>query len=1103
MAAWQRYLPAGLFVFIALGFVPAEEPKKDKPAPPDPLPDVFKMFPKIVVLSQEKYKELLADAERFRKTPEAGKLLGPNHCRLTGKLEAGHAHLTVTFTLVPRQAGLIPLGCGKKVHVISGTLDGKPAPLRSENDGLFVLLDGSAEEPPRLVLELAVPIQPKGSGRFFELDLPRHASNRLELELPPGLKEVRVGDQALTTTTLPALVGNRIEGTLGQIERLVVSWREPQVVAGPLLLTAEGVIEASVDEKQQLSTTATLTLNVKSGQTSSWRVLVPPGAELKVAPEWEDRIRAIDTTDQPFASLRTIQLKEPTSESLTLTVRVPPRGPLPRGGTRAPVGPFAVQGAVRQTGTLLVKSNARDVQIQRTLAAETTPRPLTPDEQKLAPAVFGYKYERVPLPEKVTRATGPGSYTLLDLEAESVSGTIETQTSHVVRLPRLGDPRLWKVATTLKARLVQPGVEWLAVQLPPQSKVLDLPKITAPVLEVKEDAGVLRLRLKRDEWKEFTTTFNVQYEEPAGSEGTALFALPQPQETTRSGDFAVEVWVPDDVELIVPEKPNPTLTLVSHTPQNQVWKPDPTEDRLQEQIALAWRRYRPEVRVDSTVELTLTPRDARVQHELRVRQGRAAQGQVPLLVPRGMTRPTVVRGGKLTADAERLLVQLDPTTEAESLVVLTYSSPIPDPAQPAGGRNAFTVPLVQAESATAGKVIVHVYSDPGRTPLAESPGWDEPPLREVPGAARLPVLTVATTKLDAPLSLRFAEVQGQLPAVVARRALIRVEVKEGQGQFVRASYYIQQVTGRSLDVELPVRVAELSEYAFTLDGVRIDPDILDEKTSERNTEAGKIARLRLPAEALTRPLLLDVQYRLFSANASPYATVLQPPTLSGDPGRLLVRWSVTLPGGWVALGPEEGPGTRRTWTRRGVLFVSRPAESQADLEAWLTGGDAGAQDAAFANPALVCWRTGVQKDLTIYHLSQQVWLLVCSLVILALGLGFVFWWRRVVREERSPYGLLVGVVVAVLVPVLASLWFPTTVQAVALGAEPGAAVLLLVVVLQAVAHERERRRRLFLPSFSRKQPVSAVVRPTTPAQQPRTEPSTVDAAPVASGSQGT
>ncbi len=1161
---WHRGISAGLLLLLCIPLTApgqaGEEPKKGKAPEKGPgevlyvveqLADVLKMVPRAVLLPPDKYQDLLAEVARLQKQVEAEKAMRPNYCTISGKLEPGRLQLTLRFVIVPERAGSVWLACGKKVPITKATLDGNPAPIRSEADGLHVAIDGPGKTERVVVLEATVPIQPKGALRLVELELPRAAVTKIaDLELPPGLKDLRIGEN-VHADALPVRNNRLTDYPLGAPDRLQMTWREPQFVAGPMVATAEGAIEVVVDERQQTTTTATLTLQMQSGRTSSWRLLLPPGAEVKVPEEVEPRLAGIDRNDQPFARLTTIRFKESTSDPLTVTVSVP-RGTIPRG-QRLAVGPFVVLGAARQTGSILVRSSARDLQLQASPAIETTPRALSAEEQNLAPYVRAFKYDRVPQPEKPKTATGPGSYSLLDLEAESVLGVIETRMTHTVRLPRerprttgeepeAMEPRCWEVTTVLRGRLIQPGVEILEVQLPAGSQRVErmTSVIRPPLVDVKLDAerNVLQLWLERDGWKEFSYTFTVRYavtaELPEGEAvARATLPLPQPRKTERGQsvpatsreEFLVQVIVPDDLELIQPEKPNPTLEVVQVSPQEQTWRPDPTADRLGEEVTLAWRPYQPEVQATATVDLTLTPHEVRVwRHEIRLRLPRLAQRVLNLHLPQGLKQARLVQGGMLLpanatdpiAGTERTMrVQLDGNPgvagsgEREAVLVLDYSVPLP--VGPVG-QGGFAVPLVVAEATTRLQTIVRIWSEPGMTPIPLGKNWIEQPLEEVAGVRRLPGLVLRAEGVGVPLSLRYAESQGRLPAVVARRALIRVLVQEGQGHYYQVGYLLQQTTARTLDVEMPAAVASLPGLRFTLDGNQIDHEIVDDQ-GDLN-ESGRIARLRMPTETRTKPAMLEVVYQWHPRGAtSPLATLLQPPLLrcesagsAGGPAPaappILARWAISLPSGWVTFGPEEGPGTRRTWSRRGALLVPRPDESLADLEAWLAGADVPARepDPALASPTLVCWRTGVTA-LTVYHAPQQIWLLLCSLTVLAVGLGFVFWWRRVLRDQGSPSGLLIALVVLALGPTVASLWYPTLLSAILLGCEPGLVVLVIVVVLQWWVHERERRQVLFPTSFTRNRQPSTVNRPEVPRTGPRpqTEPSTVDV-PPASGS---
>lgn len=1116
MSAWRRGLAAGLFLFVCAAQLRPEqpdEPKKPMPKGPgdvvivtDPLADVLKMLPKHVLLSPEKYKELLAELDRLRKQAETDKPTPPGGCAVAGKLEPGRLQLTLRYQVSADRAGTFRLG-GKKLAVTKATLDGKPAVgLRSEADGLYLTVDGPGERV--LVLEAGVLVLPKGLTRSAEIDLPGALITGLDLELKPGLQDVRINETAWAET-LVRYENDRLAGDLGQVEHLRLTWREPPVAGGPTVTSAAGTIDVAVDDRAQMTTTATLTLQVEAGRTSSWRLLLPPGAEVKPSPEAEPLVAGIDSADQPFAVLKTLRLKEATSASLTVTVRVPPKA-LPKG-SRLPVGPFVVPGATRQTGTILVRSTARDAQLLLLPATETTPRQLGADEQKQATFVRGFKYDRVPQPEKPKAATGPGSFSLLDVEAETVRGVVEARLSHVLRLPRPGqEPRLWEATTTVKGRVVQPGVELLAIQLPAGAEYVAGP--TPPPRPILADpavdpaTNVLQLRLERDGPKEFTFAFKVRYKDvPTEPTREATLVLPRPLDGALADEFAVQAVVADDLELVAADKPNPALEVTQTSPQEQSWLPAPTAGRVPDRVVLAWRPFRPEVQATATADVKLAGREANVRYELRLRLPRQAQGLLALRLPDGLAQPPrVVSGGKLVRDddpdARTRQVQLDGPRDQDAVVVLDYAVALPDD----GTRPPFAVPLPTPEAATTLRTVARIWSEPGVRPAATDKAWVEQPLHEVPGERRLPALVLRADGLDVPLTLRFATGQGRGgplrggPPVVARRALVRVLVQEGQPHLYHASYLLQQVAGRTVEVELPAPLVALDGVRFSLDGVQLDAEPLDD--AGEPSDAGRVARLRLPAEAQTRPTLLDVTYQLTPRGTSPLATTLTPPVLRGEPGRVVSRWAITVPAGWVAFAPEEGLGTRRTWQRRGALLVSRPAESLADLEAWLAGGDAAPRDGdpAFANPALVCWRAGVPA-LVVWHAPQPYWLLACSLVVLAVGLGFVFWWRGVLADGGSPYPLLLALVAAALAPALLSLWFPTALAAVALGCQPGLAVLALVVLLQWWAHASERRRLRLTSSFTRTRQPSTVSRsapvPASSPARPHPEPSTVDVQP--------
>jgi hypothetical protein len=191
------------------------------------------------------------------------------------------------------------------------------------------------------------------------------------------------------------------------------------------------------------------------------------------------------------------------------------------------------------------------------------------------------------------------------------------------------------------------------------------------------------------------------------------------------------------------------------------------------------------------------------------------------------------------------------------------------------------------------------------------------------------------------------------------------------------------------------------------------------------------------------------------------------------------------------------------WGWRGWLLAPQSAVNSADLERWFTG-DSGERlspppadpsadpesgaDPGRGSPSVACWRTDLEP-LRLTHAPQQAWLLVCSLGLLAVGLGLFF--LLVHRRLYWPVVLLLGVAAAAV-----GLLWPPVLAAVLYGCQPGLAVLLLVFGFHWLLQRRYRRQVVFLPGFTRvKKGGSSLIR-STPSHRPRGEPSTVDAPPM-------
>jgi hypothetical protein len=209
--------------------------------------------------------------------------------------------------------------------------------------------------------------------------------------------------------------------------------------------------------------------------------------------------------------------------------------------------------------------------------------------------------------------------------------------------------------------------------------------------------------------------------------------------------------------------------------------------------------------------------------------------------------------------------------------------------------------------------------------------------------------------------------------------------------------------------------------------------------------------------------------------------------LRGDVFLGRVRWQVNLPGTRVALPPPGCAAAETHWVRRGWLLAPEPALTGGDLEQWLTGRETGAG----GSPASLVFWAGTLEPVTVVHLPQQLWLLVCSAGLLILGLGLL-----AAPLSRLAFGVVAGLLGLGLV--VAGLSWPAAFPVVLYGCEPGLVVLLLLLGVQWLLHRRYRRRVVFMPGFTRVKTGSSLVRGGSSGQRPR-ETSTVDA-PVSAGS---
>jgi hypothetical protein len=1078
----------------------------------------LRRVPDAVILSAKKYQELREEIERLKKMLQAEKAVAPSKCHLKGKVEGDTALVQAEFEgATDRPNAIVTLAC-RQAWASDARIDGRmPLIRRTEADGFFVQIEKPGKY--RVTLDLIVPLSATSSnGRGFELTLPGAAITTLELDLPSNVKDVSAGGHPLSDPQPRGLTlkNHHLAGTPDRMDKLELAWREVRPPSGVPVLTSEGNILVRLDSAGQ-TTEAELLLQVEGEQRNVWRLLVPPGAEVKLLPPGDGRVQSIEKADQQFASLRTIHLKEPSANPLQ--VRITVHAPLPGGGSPAPVGPFFVLGATRQTGTVRVRNQVRDLHLDYHGHGDMQLQRLMDEPGAESVRVATFTYSNIPLVDQPRGATGPASLSWLDLEAEIVRSQVRTRVRHALTLQPLplsasgtgaGDALRWDVLTTIEPVSKWPDVEQFKVAVPPEW----MPAEEGITVGTEKDARFVTFR--RSELREKASQpiqLRGYYQPPHKSEGHAILKLPRPQGFV--DQCTVTIQGPRDSEVVLNNAEQADLELANQTkPNEQTWRfrralPDGPG------IDIAWKPYRPELQVKSVVDLTLNGDRGKVRHEIRLHSPRSLPASITLLVPAVVGESlAVLAGGRLEAPrpeplaSPKRVLRLDVPAQADSTdgrVVLQYTTILAETGEPPPPGEPFGVPLVVPSQATQGETKVRVWGEPGFLPLPSGGStWDQRPIEEVEGRADLPALVLHASRVDAPLTLRAAE-QAPVFTVLVERALVRVQLLEDGGQSYRASFQLRQLAGRFLDVELPGPVPTL-KVRITLNQRTVTPDIVNDRG--QHTDGGSIARLRLGPDLVRQAALLDVFYQLppGRTGVSPLRTTLQPPLLRGAPTAVPTRWQVTLPSNRVLIAPESASGLERTWGRDHWLLAARLHRTNADLErefeeslpAELRRGER--FDNPSATPALVCWQDALEP-IVLTHAPQQAWLLVCSLGLLVLGLG-LYWSARPQPSDAGQmapwfWPILALVTLAIALGVL---FWPTALWAVIFGCEPGAVVLLGVIGFQWLMHQRYRRQIVFLPSFSRSPASSSLLRKSSSHRPPPGEPSTVDAPPPANSS---
>ncbi len=1117
MAVWlrppvhRRALLVLLASLLALAALRAEEPKSPKAAadtgkagnhsldpaklPPNAViiisdnPREALQNIEAVVVSTEEYRRLLDAAEQAKRLSAPDKPEPPSVCRLSGRVEARGAQEVAVLqaqyqfrTTAPRS--LVLLGLQKAKPTAATIDDGRLAvlvPLKDE-DAFAVRVEAAGEH--RVTVDFETPLisrGTKGGERGLEVGLPGAAITTVErLELPAGVTRVRLNGRTLPARQLAPAAGAPPAAVIGPTPpKLELAWDAPSSAApAEAMLSAEGRYEVRIDDRA-ITTRARLTLKVLSGVAREWRIVAPPEAEVTteggMGAELLVNVQRPKDPKQPAWVLQ----RSPSAEDLTVEIYLK-SDVTPGRPVAVPV--FPVLGASQQRGTLTVSAPPH-LRLTFRPSADLSRRE-SPDEAG-HDAVFTY-YR---LPEAGTP---------LEVEVQPARGEVETQVVHQLTLTERG----WRWQGRFDVRPVRKDVMTLDLEVP--MELQELRPVSAEVVDsltALRDAApgrrLVRLQLAESRRRAFTFTLEGLY--PLnGASAAASLPLPRPVGTLDRGG-QVLATAPAGLELRgsyrewengrAGDWERPLDAAPRGAPGLST-----TVERSPARLDLSWRSPRGELPVVATADIQLEERQATVRHHWRIPVGPGSPRQLLVRGPAALAgRLRAIDGGQLTpAKPGEWSVQLTAPSGRDSSLTLAYSFPLP--AGP--DRPPAAVPLVWLEPCPRCETDVRVWA--GFTPdgvlrpsLADGP-WTEMPPQAAPDHASLPALSLHGSGTGLPLSLRLHEsATGPGTSLVVERVWVQALVDADGQQAYHTRCLLRPQHTHYLEVGLPASASAIQLTAL-LDGKRL-PWRADEASPGART-----VRLRIdpPAENATYRLL-ELLYVLGPGGAgAPPATgrgsrwqlTLTPPRLLGPVFVGPWRWQIGLATGDLLFSTGEDADFDLRWGWQRGLLTPQPAWTGAALQRWFAGDarPTGLDNALpdVAGTTLVGWQASPEA-LRFLAVPRPLALLVGSLAVVALALAAARW--------AGPRLLVAGSLALGAAIVWAGLSHPQVLAQIFYVAQPGLAVVAVVLAAGLLVRGRYRRQVLFLPGFTRPPASGSSLFRNGSSARGRREPTTIDA----------
>ena len=328
----------------------------------------------------------------------------------------------------------------------------------------------------------------------------------------------------------------------------------------------------------------------------------------------------------------------------------------------------------------------------------------------------------------------------------------------------------------------------------------------------------------------------------------------------------------------------------------------------------------------------------------------------------------------------------------------------------AAAARELSINRIAFEDGESGATRVSLELDPQVVLEGAAPGWIRAP--EGPGAEpagerfMLEFVAADPPREGRPFSFKARALrQLALPALVIPRLLVRTtEGVDGSRRTI--ARYWAELHGPELAFALP---GGLEWVEARVDGRIADQVDYDESKAQY--------RLRFPGDAVSRPLLVELEYQ---------ETVPKPgsswrlPELKGGAVVLQVLWEARLPWSLALVGTPRGWSDENHWSWSGFSWKRRPGKDAAGLAAWLVGSGG-------ARAAIDDVLGSASEDSDRYLFSRRgeptalvVWLVRSSwLVFLCSGLSLVVGFFAIFLKLRFRTIWLGIAIVAVLAGTLA------------------------------------------------------------------------------------